>query len=216
MSALQPLRQLLKCVALALVLGGAPTPAAADSVATLKRFLAETRAFDAEFTQTIYSARGRTPQQSSGRVAIQRPGRFRWEVSAPFAQLLVGDGERVWLYDPELEQVSVRRMSDALGGTPAALLAGDGSAASLEAAFNFADDGERDGLQWVEARPKASDASFARVRLGLAGGTLRAMELHDHFGQVTAIGFGKLRRNPQLPEGHFRFQVPPGVDVIGE
>ena len=190
----------------------ASTPSHADNVVLLQSFLAGTSSLQAEFTQTIFSARARTPQESRGSVAISRPGKFRWVVTSPFEQTLVGDGEKVWLYDPELEQVTVRKVADALGGTPAALLAGDGSA---EAAFSFTDGGTRDGLQWVEATPKDSESSFARVRFGFAGKLLSRMELQDHFGQLTVIAFSKLRINAPLPAGQFRFTVPAGVDVIG-
>jgi outer membrane lipoprotein carrier protein len=190
-----------------------PTPAGADTVATLRGFLAETRTLDGEFTQTVIGARSRQVQQSSGKLAIARPGRFRWEVVAPFEQLLVADGEQVWLYDPDLAQVTVRRLGDALGGTPAGLLAGDGT---VEAAFSLRAAGERDGLQWAEATPKEADGGFARLRFGFAGSELRTMELQDHFGQLTVIAFRKLRRNPRLPAGLFRFQPPAGVDVVGQ
>lgn len=190
----------------------ASVPARADNVALLRDFMATTTSLQAEFTQTILSARARTPQESSGSVAISRPGKFRWVVTAPFEQTLVGDGEKVWLYDPELEQVTVRRIADALGGTPAALLAGDDRA---EAAFTFRDGGTRDDLQWVEATPKDSESSFARVRFGFAGKRLSRMELQDHFGQLTVIAFSKLRLNAPLPADQFRFTVPAGVDVLG-
>ena len=145
-------------------------------------------------------------------VVEPRSEAFVADYLTPPEQTLVGDGEKVWLYDPELEQVTVRKVADALGGTPAALLAGDGSA---EAAFSFTDGGTRDGLQWVEATPKDSESSFARVRFGFAGKLLSRMELQDHFGQLTVIAFSKLRINAPLPAGQFRFTVPAGVDVIG-
>lgn len=205
------MRSVIACLVLAL----SPLAALADNVALLRGFMAETKSLQAEFTQTILSARSKAPQESRGSVAISRPGRFRWVVTAPFSQTLVGDGEKVWLYDPELQQVTVRRLGDALGGTPAALLAGEGGA-SAEASFAFRDGGAKDGLQWVEATPRDGESSFARVRFGFSGKALAKMELNDHFGQLTVIVFRNLRLNAPQPADQFRFTVPAGVDVIGE
>lgn len=188
---------------------------AADSVATLRHFLANSQTLEGDFSQTIFSARGRTPEVSSGSVMISRPGKFRWQVNKPYQQTLVGDGEKVWLYDPELAQVTVRRVADALGGTPAALLAGDASR-EAESAFEFRDGGKRDGLSWVDAVPTASDSSFAKVRFGFSGQALKTMELQDQFGQTTVITFARLKTNAPIPASQFRFKVPDGVDVIGE
>ena len=196
----------------------APVPArAAGGLESMRDFLARTQTLKANFTQTIAGRGARKPQVSSGTVLLSRPGRFRWEVSKPFQQLLVGDGSKVWLYDPDLKQVTVRKLSEALGGTPAALLAGEvGNASAIEKNFLVSEAAAKDGLLWVEARPKAKDGSFDRVRLGFKGDTLQAMEMHDQFGQVTTVEFSAVERNPVLAASQFRFTPPAGVDVVGE
>ena len=190
----------------------APLFAEAGAIDQLSRFLQDTRTLKADFAQVVVARGGRKPQESSGTVAISRPGKLRWEILKPYPQLVVGDGEKIWIHDPELKQVTVRKAGQALGGSPAALLAGRNE---LEREFVLAEAGEADGLAWVEATPKQSDSGFEKVRLGFAGADLRAMELHDNFGQVTHIRFSKLVRNPDLPADTFRFEPPAGADVIG-
>jgi outer membrane lipoprotein carrier protein len=191
--------------------------AVADGVARLNAFLESTRSFRATFVQTVYFKSGKKPQASSGELALSRPGKFRWQIDKPYQQLLVGDGSRVWLYDPDLRQATVKKMAETLGGTPAAILAGEpGKASAITATFVVSDAGERDGQVWVDATPRAADASFERVRFGFAGDQLRTMEMHDNFGQATVIEFVASERNPVLAATLFRFAPPPGVDVIGE
>jgi outer membrane lipoprotein carrier protein len=190
----------------------APLFAEAGAIDQLSRFLQETRTLKADFAQVVIARGGRKPQESSGTLAISRPGKLRWEILKPYPQLVVGDGEKIWIHDPELKQVTVRKAGQALGGSPAALLAGKNE---LEREFVLAEAGEADGLAWVEATPKQSESGFEKVRLGFAGADLRAMELYDNFGQVTHIRFSKLMRNPALPADTFRFEPPVGADVIG-
>lgn len=179
----------------------------------LHRFLDTTKTLRADFAQIVVAKNGRKPQQSTGVMMFARPGKFRWQIEKPYSQLLVGDGEKVWIYDPELRQVTVRKVGAALGGTPAALLAGDNT---LEKNFTLREGGESEGYEWVEAVPKAPDSGFEKVRLGFAGNELKAMELFDNFGQTTSLLFAKLERNPQLAPALFRFTPPAGADVIGE
>ena len=127
--------------------------------------------------------------------------------------MIVGDGERVWIHDRDLNQVTVRKLSRALGSTPAALLAGS---ADVEKAFDMSEAGAKDGIEWLEAKPRESEAGFARVRMGFDANGLRAMELFDHFGQTTHLRFLNLARNPKVDPGEFRFQPPKGADVLGE
>jgi outer membrane lipoprotein carrier protein len=127
--------------------------------------------------------------------------------------VIVGDGERVWIHDRDLNQVTVRKLSRALGSTPAALLAGS---ADVEKAFDMADAGTKDGIEWLEAKPREAEAGFARVRMGFDANGLRAMELFDHFGQTTQLRFLNLVRNPKVDPSEFRFQPPKGADVLGE
>ena len=189
------------------------TPAWAGALDQLHRFFDSTRSFRAEFSQLVTSKGGRKPQQSAGTVAILRPGKLRWEILTPYPQLVVGDGEKFWIYDPELKQVTVRKAGDAIGSTPAALLSGS---AELDKNFVLKDAGESEGLDWVEARPRVAEGGFEKLRLGFSGGELRGMELLDNFGQTTLVRFSKSVRNPALPPSLFRFTAPPGVDVVGD
>lgn len=192
---------------------GLPFPAQAGAIDKLRQFLDSTKTVRADFAQIVVAKNGRKPQQSTGVMMFSRPGKFRWEVRKPYEQLLVGDGDKVWIYDPDLRQVTVRKMGAALGSTPAALLAGDNA---FEKNFTLREGGEAEGYEWVEATPKAGDSGFEKIRLGFAGNDLRAMELHDNFGQTTSLLFGKLERNPSLAGSLFRFVPPAGADVIGE
>lgn len=199
-------------VLLVSLLFGAGT-AQADSLAQLKQFMDGTRSARGSFTQQVFSKSGRKPQQAGGTFAFSRPGKFRWTYEKPYAQLLVGDGSKLWAWDQELNQVTTKKLGQALGSTPAAILAGDNS---LEKNFTLRDDGAADGLEWVEARPKADDSSFERIRMGFSGGQLKAMVLHDNFGQTTALNFLQMERNPALDAGLFRFVPPKGADVVGD
>lgn len=185
----------------------------ADSLAQLRQFMDGTRSARGSFTQQVFSKSGRKPQQASGTFAFSRPGKFRWTYEKPYAQLLVGDGSKLWAWDQELNQVTTKKLGQALGSTPAAILAGDNS---LEKNFTLQDDGAADGMEWVEARPKADDSSFERIRMGFSGGQLKAMVLHDNFGQTTSLNFLQMERNPSLDAGLFRFVPPKGADVVGD
>ena len=201
--------RIFSLVAIALL----PLIAEAGAVDQLHDFLKSTKTLKADFAQSVIAKNGRKPQQSSGVVAIARPGKLRWEIQKPFPQQVVGDGEKIWIHDPELQQVTVRKAGQAIGGSPAALLSGSNE---LEKNFTLKEAGEADGLAWVEATPKVSDSGFERVRLGFSGSDLRAMELLDSFGQTTLIHFTRLERNPVLPAATFKFVPPAGVDVVGE
>jgi outer membrane lipoprotein carrier protein len=185
----------------------------AGAVDKLHRFLETTKTLRAEFAQIVVAKNGKRPQQSSGVMTISRPGKFRWQIDKPFSQLLVGDGEKVWIYDADLRQVTVKKVDAALGSTPAALLVGDNT---LERNFTLREAGTREGLEWVEATPKAADSGFEKLQLGFAGNDLKAMELFDNFGQTTSLAFSRLERNPQIAPSQFRFTPPAGVDVLGE
>lgn len=184
-----------------------------NSLDRFQLFLRTTQAMTADFEQKVYDRNRKLVQESSGRFAFLRPGRFRWTYDKPYAQLIVGDGERVWVYDRDLNQVTVRRIAKALGSTPAALLAG---ASDIDKAFDLADGGDREGLAWVEARPKDKEPGFERIRLGMGVAGIEAMELVDNFSQTTLLRFSKMVRNPQVPPDTFRFTPPKGADVLGE
>jgi outer membrane lipoprotein carrier protein len=206
---------LMRTLLLGLLLTLSATAARADAIDRLRQFLETTKMLRAEFSQTVLPKNGRKPQFSSGSMAIARPHKFRWQIEKPYPQLIVGDGEKVWLHDPELNQVTVKKQGAALAGSPAALLAGEGVAA-LEKHFTLKDDGAKDGLEWLEATPKSKETGFERVRMGFAGSELRAMELTDSFGQQTSLLFSKVEKNPALPATHFRFTPPKGADVLGD
>jgi outer membrane lipoprotein carrier protein len=198
---------------LVLLLAAFASAAHADAIERFKSFLATTQSARADFEQQVYGREGRLTQQSKGSFVFQRPGRFRWTYAKPVDQVIVGDGERVWIHDRDLNQVTVRKISKALGSTPAALLAG---ASDVEKAFELSDAGARDGLEWLEAKPKDPDAGFERVRMGFSATGLEAMELIDNFGQTTRLRFANLQRNPKVDAAEFRFEPPKGADVLGE
>jgi outer membrane lipoprotein carrier protein len=187
--------------------------AEAAAIERFKTFARTTQSARADFEQKVVDRAGKTVQQVKGSFVFQRPGRFRWVYAKPADQLIVGDGERVWIHDRELNQVTVRKLSRALGSTPAALLAGS---AEVEAAFDLSEAGMRDGLEWLEARPKEREAGFERIRMGFGAGGIEAMELSDHFGQTTVLRFTNLTRNPKVDPAEFRFTPPKGADVLGE
>ena len=188
-------------------------PAAASGVDQLKAFLGGAKTGQTTFRQVVSSKAGRAPQESSGTFAFARPGRFRWTYEKPHAQIIVGDGAKLWIYDPDLNQVVVRTLDQALGATPAALLAGDDS---LEKNFELRDGGKSGDVEFVDAKPRSADSGFASVRIGLKDNLPRTMELHDSFGQVTELSFGSFQRNAKVDPSLFRFVPPPGADVVGE
>jgi outer membrane lipoprotein carrier protein len=189
------------------------TTAQAAAIDRFKTFVRGTQSARGEFEQKVHDRSGRLTQESKGSFVFQRPGLFRWVYAKPVDQVIVGDGERVWIHDRDLNQVTVRKLSRALGSTPAALLAGS---ADVEKAFDMSDAGTKDGIEWLEAKPREAEAGFARVRMGFDANGLRAMELFDHFGQTTQLRFLNLVRNPKVDAAEFRFQPPKGADVLGE
>lgn len=190
-----------------------PASALASSIERFQSYVRTTQAARADFEQKVYDRNRKLVQESKGSFAFLRPGRFRWTYAKPHPQLIVGDGERVWIHDEDLNQVTVRRLASAVGATPAALLAG---ASDIEKAFELSEAGTRDGLDWLEAKPREREAGFERIRLGLSTAGVEAMELTDHFGQTTVLRFSNLVRNPQIDAATFRFTPPKGADVLGD
>jgi outer membrane lipoprotein carrier protein len=188
----------------------APLSSAADPVETLRSFVRDVKSGHADFTQTVTSPDGAKKKSSSGSFDFARPNRFRFAYAKPFEQTIVGDGEKVWIYDADLNQVSSRKLGQALGATPAALLAGG----SLERDFDLANLPAKDGLEWAEAKPKAKDGAFQAVRVGFKGGELAALEIIDSFGQRSLLRFNGFVANPPVSAEAFRFKVPAGADVI--
>ena len=184
----------------------------AASLERFQSYLRTTQSARGEFEQKVFDKTGKLVQDSKGTFAFLRPGRFRWTYAKP-QQVIVGDGERVWIHDADLNQVTVRKVARVIGSTPAALLAG---ASDIDKAFELREVGAKDGLEWLEARPREKEAGFERIRLGMATGGVEAMELVDHFGQTTMLRFSNMVRNPQIDPATFRFSPPKGADVLGD
>jgi outer membrane lipoprotein carrier protein len=185
--------------------------AAASSLDTLKAFLDQTTSAKARFAQIVLDRNMKQLQQATGTMQFSRPGRFRWEYDKPYEQTIVGDGAKLWIYDKDLNQVTVRNLDSALGSSPAALLAGSNA---IESNYTLTNLGNQEGLDWLEAVPKTKDTAFERIRLGFSKKGLEAMELHDQFGQVTVIKFADVERNLKLSPKIFEFAPPKGADVI--
>jgi outer membrane lipoprotein carrier protein len=178
----------------------------------VESFMAELQGLEAKFHQVLTDRSGREIDEASGVLAIRRPNRFRWDYLEPYEQVIVADGARVWLYDSDLEQVTVRKLDDTLSATPAMLLSGEGNLEENFSVTQVQDDGK---VQWVQLEPKRNDTDFKSVRLGFEGVTLRFMQLADKLGQTTHLEFTDVQRNPVLDPSRFTFTVPPGADVIG-
>jgi len=177
----------------------------------LRSFVAQVSNATGSFSQYTVGQQGQTRPAQSGVFSFERPGKFKWAVQKPYEQLIVSDGKQVFQYDPDLAQVTVRAVDQAIGASPAAILFGSGT---LEDAFEVADLPERDGLQWLRAMPRSADAGFARVDIGMRGDTPARIELLDAFGQTTRVELSDIRPNPGLPAEEFRFAPPEGVDVV--
>lgn len=207
------MKRLLAACGLALGALATATPAGASGLAQLSAFLQGTHTARGTFEQTVTNAQRRSAQTSSGTFAFARPGKFRWNYQKPFAQLIVGDGTRVWVYDQDLNQVTVRELDAALGATPAALLAGDNA---LQRSFDLSEGSAAGDLEYVDAVPKAGDSQFKRIRIGFRDDLPRAMTLVDAFNQTTELRFTTIERNPTLAPDLFRFTPPEGADVVGQ
>lgn len=191
-----------------------PLSAYAGATDKLKNFIASTHSAQANFTQEVRDKSGKRIQSASGTMQFVRPGKFRWVYQKPFEQLIVGDGEKFWLHDVELNQVTVKKIDAALGSSPAALLSGNNE---IERGFELKDNGTKGGLEWLQATPRAQDTSFEKILMGFnAQSELMVMELQDAFGHTTVLRFSKLQRNPQLSPQLFKFVPPKGADVLGE
>jgi len=188
-------------------------PAHAGPIEKMRAFIEQTRSARAVFTQTVADSSGQVSQQASGMVQFQRPGRFRWTYSKPYEQVIVGDGEKLWIYDKDLNQVTQRKLDKALGSSPAALLAG---ADDIEKYFSLNALGKKGKLEWLEVKPYDEESLFDKVRMGFNKNTLEVMELYDHFGQKTTIKLSRLERNPVTPSDIYTFTVPEGADVVTE
>jgi outer membrane lipoprotein carrier protein len=193
-----------------LVLALASAAAHADAVDTLRTFVRDVKSGRADFTQVVTSPDGARKKTSSGSFEFARPNRFRFAYARPFEQLIVADGRKVWIHDADLNQVTSRRLAQALGATPAALLAGG----SLDDDFELSALPPKDGLDWVKATPKAKDGPFQSVAIGFRGSDLAALEIVDSFGQRSLLTFSNFAANVPIATDRFVFTPPPGADVI--
>lgn len=204
---------------LAAVLTLATFGARADGLQDLETFLRDVKSAQSGFTQVVTSpkrtgeatARSKT---SSGSFEFQRPGRFRFEYTKPFEQTIVADGQTLWLYDVDLNQVTARKQQDALGSTPAALIASGTDLKALSEVFDLKAAPAADGLEWVDARPKAKDGQLQTVRVGFRQGQLAVLEILDSLGQKSVLSFVQWQGNAAVKAERFRFQPPAGADVI--
>lgn len=193
-----------------LALAGTAHAAALDQ---FKSFVSGTKSAKGEFTQQQQrkSANGKATPASSGSFVFARPGKFIWSYQKPYEQLLQADGDQLYIYDKDLNQVTVKKLGNALGSSPAAILFGSND---LEKNFTLSEAGTRDGLEWLNAVPKARDTTFEQISIGLRDGIPQAMELKDTFGQTSVLKFTNFQRNPSLGAQQFKFEMPKGADVI--
>jgi outer membrane lipoprotein carrier protein len=206
--------QLLVACAIAL-----PAFAHASALEQFKSFVSTTKAAKGEFTQRQVkrdnAANGSgapiVSNPANGTFVFARPGKFIWTYKKPYEQLLQADGENLYIYDKDLNQVTVRKLGNALGSSPAAILFGSND---LEKNFTLKEAGKKDGLEWLEATPKAKDTTFDQIGIGLKDGVPQAMELRDSFGQVSLLSFKRFEKNPPMAAEQFKFVVPKGADVF--
>jgi outer membrane lipoprotein carrier protein len=199
-----------RSIAAALLIVAAAT-ARADAVDTLREFVRDVKTGKAQFTQTVTSPDGAKKKTSSGSFEFARPNRFRFAYAKPFVQTIVADGQKVWIHDADLNQVTARKIDQALGTTPAALLTG----ASLDKDFDLSAQPSQGDIAWAQALPKAKEgAAFQSLRVGFKGKALAAIEIVDSFGQRSRLDFTQVAANPTLPADAFTFTVPKGADVI--
>lgn len=198
-------------LACALALPGLVHAAALEQ---FKSFVSSTQSARGEFTQhlvKIDSGTAKISNRSSGTFTFARPGKFIWTYQKPYEQLLQADGEKLYIYDKDLNQVTIKKLGNALGSSPAAILFGSND---LEKNFTLKEAGTKNGLEWLEATPKAKDTTFDHIGIGLRNGLPEAMELRDSFGQVSLLSFTKFEKNPPMPAHQFKFTVPKGADVF--
>jgi outer membrane lipoprotein carrier protein len=204
----------MKYIFAVLILSCLPITVHASAIDKLKTFIAETHSARADFTQEVLDQNGKRIQSASGVMQFRRPGKFRWTYQKPYEQLIVGDGTKFWLYDLDLNQVTVKKLDAALGSSPAALLSGSNE---IERGFKLEEDGSREGLEWLQATPKGKDSSFEKILMAFnAQSELVEMVLNDMFGHKTVLRFSGMQRNPDIPEQQFRFTPPKGADVLSE
>ena len=183
-----------------------------DAIQRLDKFFSEVNSFAGQFTQIVYDENNQIVQEAYGDVALLKPGRFRWQYTKPYPQLILADGEYLWIYDEDLLQASAKPIDTALGNAPIMLLT---NARPLTDDFEVKDAGVKDGLNWVELTPLVQDTEFLKIQIGLDDKGVKRMELQDHFSQKTVIEFADLEINVSFASNQFKFIAPEGVDVVG-
>ncbi len=183
----------------------------ADGIASLKDFYHSTNSMRAKFHQVVKDNTNKVVQEVDGTMQLERPNKFRWDYKKPYEQEIISDGKDVFLYDKDLEQVTIRALSQTLGSSPASLLAGG---KEVEKSFELKNINREDGLEWVQALPKNDDSGFERIMLAFKGQHLMKMEMYDSFKNITLIDFSAVERNPSLSLSSFLFTTPDGVDVV--
>jgi chaperone LolA len=211
-------RALFGKVSAGLFIGIFSLQAHAGAVEKLKTFIAATHSAQANFTQEVLDQYGKRIQSAAGIMQFQRPGKFRWSYQKPYEQLIIGDGKKFWLYDVDLNQVTVKKLDAALGSSPAALLSGSNE---IESGFTLSESGIKDDLEWLQATPKGQgkdqDSSFSKILMAFnAQSELVVMELNDMFGHKTVLHFSAMQHNPKIHEQQFKFTPPKGADVISD
>ncbi len=212
------MQAMTKCSFAALAAASAfafPGMVSAAALDQFKSFVASTQSARGEFTQQQLgkSKSGKATPASSGSFVFARPGKFIWTYRKPYEQVLQADGETLYIYDKDLNQVTTRKLGNALGSSPAAILFGSNK---LDENFTLSEAGARDGMEWLNATPKAKDTSFEQISIGLKDGVPMAMELKDTFGQTSRLTFTNFQRNPQLGAQQFKFTAPQGADVVNQ
>ncbi len=183
--------------------------ASADGLAKMKAFLDGLNSFKSEFQQEVIQ--GKKADKSRGLLTLQRPGRFRWDYEHPYPHMVLADGFHVWVYDPDLAQITRQKQASAVEGTPAQLLTND---VPVEKNFTMQDAGSKDGIDWVELKPKDKESQYDMIRVGFKGDNLDRFEIKDKFNQNTRITFKKIERNPKLAFDYFVFEPPENADLI--
>ena len=200
-------------ISLTLLFFNSPLYAEDQPVKQLKDFLKASKSLSADFKQVVINEAGKPVQTSYGVFYLQRPGKFRWDYQKPFQQQIVANSGKVWFYDQDLDQVTVKKLDESLGSTPALLLSGD---ISLDDNFIIEKQGIEGSMQWIKLSPKSQESSFKYILIGLNKGSLGGMELSDNFGQLTRIYFSSVLLNPPIKQTLFQFQAPKGADVFSE
>lgn len=192
-----------------------PWLANASALEQFRSFVATTKAAKGEFTQRLVKADSaggaKVSNPSTGTFMFARPGKFIWMYQKPYEQLLQADGEKLYIYDKDLNQVTVKKLGNALGSSPAAILFGSND---LEKNFTLKEAGAKDGMEWLDATPKTKDTTFDHIGIAFKDGVPQAMELRDAFGQVSLLSFKKFDKNPVMTAEQFKFVVPKGADIF--